>query len=150
MSRDLQERAFMWKRGALYPSDRFALEFCGKLKDGAEILLSVRKPRSVKKHRLLFALLRITVENTEGKWADEQVLLDDLKLATGLVQTRVSALTGMPYPVPASISFAAMSQERFAPWFTKAVAACADVLGCTSEELLGEVEGGTIERRRAA
>lgn len=147
---DLQSRAFMWRRGALYPSDRFAEEFCCRLKDGAEILLSARKPRSVKNHRLLFALLRITVENTEGKWADEKVLLDDLKLATGLFETRVSALTGLPYPVPASISFAAMSQDRFLPWFEKAVAVCADVLGCTPEELLGEVEGGPVERRRAA
>jgi hypothetical protein len=147
---DLQSRAFLKKNGALYPSDVFAQEFFDRLKDGAEILLSVRKPRSVKNHRLLFALLRITVENTD-KWADEEVLLDDLKLATGLFQTRVSALTGMPYPVPASISFASMDQARFSAWFPKAVAVCADVLDCTPEELLGEVEGGTREiRRRAA
>ncbi len=146
---EMQSRAFLKREGALYPSDPWAQEFMDRLKDDAEILVSVRKPRSVRNHRLLFALLRKTVENTDGRWADEEVLLDDLKLATGLFQTRVSALTGMPYPVPASISFASMDQPRFSAWFAKAVVVCAEVLGCTPDELLGEVEG-SVERRRAA
>jgi hypothetical protein len=150
VSTDLQARAFMWKDGSLYPSDEFAVEFCAKLRDGAEILLSARKPRSVRQHRLLFALLRTVVRNSD-QWANERVLLDDLKVVTRLFDQRINALTGVPYLVPRSISFASMPRDEFGPWFEKAVAACADALDCTPEELLGEVEGGTREiRRRAA
>jgi hypothetical protein len=66
-------------------------------------------------------------------------LLDDLKLATGLYEIRVSAFSGMPYPVPASINFASMDQARFAPWFEKAVGQLATALGITPAELLEEV-----------
>lgn len=143
---DLQDRAFMWRGGALWPSDRFADEFCAKLKDGSEILLSARRPRNVAHHRKLFALLRKVTDNTD-RWANETVLLDDLKLATGLFTTRVSALTGMPYPVPASISFASMPQDEFARWYERAVVVLAEILGCTPDELDGEVQA---DMRRAA
>jgi hypothetical protein len=81
----------------LVPSDLFSEEFMAPMREGREVLLSARKPRSVRQLRFLFALLRVVVRNSE-KWADEHVLLDDLKLATGLFETRVSAITGMPDP----------------------------------------------------
>lgn len=147
---DLTARAFMVRESGagkcLVPADAFAEEFMRPLKVGREVLVSARRPRSARHHRLLFALLRKVVENTD-RWADEQTLLDDLKLATGLFETRVSALTGLPYPVPASISFGSMDQHRFSVWFEKAVAKLAEVLGVSPEELCGEVER---EVRRAA
>ncbi len=140
------EFAFVKTRGGLYPSDRFAQEFMAPLKEGREILLSAKKPRNVAHHRKLFALLNKVIENTD-RWANTTVLLEDLKLATGLFTTRVSVLTGMPYPVAASISFASMPQEEFARWFEKALEVLAGVLGCTPNELNNEVE---TESRRAA
>jgi hypothetical protein len=149
---DLSARAFVVRSRLgvgkyLVPADQFAEEFLSGLKDGREILVSARKARSVQHHRYLFALLRRVVENTDGRWADEQVLLEDLKLATGLFETRISALTGMPYPVPASISFASMDQQRFSVWFEKAVQKLAEALGISTEILLGEIEH---ETRKAA
>lgn len=158
MSRELSERAFtvraMWSGvKCLVPSDPFAEEFMAPLKEGREVLLSARKARSIRQHRWLFALLRIVVQNADSRWADEQVLLEDLKLATGLFETRVSAITGMPYPVPASISFSAMPAERFGAWLDKAVAVLAqDVLRVAPEALRAEIEAmiAPVGERRLA
>lgn len=145
MKSEIAARSFMVRTipgvgKALVPSDPFADEFMASLKDQREILVSARKARSIRHHKLLFALLRRVVDNTD-QWADEAVLLDDLKLATGLFETRVSALTGMPYPVPASISFAAMDGARFAAWFDKALTVLArDVLNVAPEALRAEIE----------
>jgi hypothetical protein len=150
MSTDLSARAFRVSRiqgiKVLVPADPFADEFMAPLKEGRDILVSTHNPRNPSHHKLLFALLRKVVENSD-KWADEKVLLDDLKLATGLFETRTSAITGMPYPVPASIAFSAMSQERFARWFDKALTVLArDVLGVVPQTLRNEVEAMLGER----
>ena len=99
----------------------------------------------------MFALLKVVVENSDH-WADTTVLLDDLKLATGLFETRVSAISGMPYPVPASISFAALSQERFEGWYVKALRVLSEHLGVDVETLGSEVTAAAfdVEDRRAA
>jgi hypothetical protein len=136
---DINGRCFVKRGSALYPSDPFSEEMLSKLKDGHEVVVTIRKPRSLSQLRWLFALLRKVVENSD-RWADENVLLDDLKLATGLFETRVSALTGLPYPIPASISFSAMPADRFGPWLEKAIAVLArDVLSVSPESLRGEI-----------
>ena len=151
---DLSARAFTVRRlsgvKCLVPSDPFADEFIAPLKEGREVLLAAHRPRNLAHHKLLFALLRKVVENSD-KWADEKVLLDDLKLATGLFETRVSALTGLPYPVPASISFASMDQERFRAWYDKAHAVLSrDVLSVAPEALRAEVEAMLSPPERSA
>lgn len=135
---DLNARAFVKRQGRLIPADVMSDELLAKIPEGKTVLVSVRTHRNTRQHRLLFAMLRKVVENTD-QWSDEKILLDDLKLATGLFETRVSALTKMPYPVPASISFASMPQERFEQWFRKAMEKCAEVLGCSVEDLMSEV-----------
>lgn len=149
---ELSARAFRVTRlsgvRCLVPSDPFAEEFMAKLKDEREVLLSARRPRSVQQHKFLFALLRKITENTD-RWADEETLLDDLKLATGLFETRISAITGLPYPVPASISFAAMDGDRFDKWFRKAIDVLArEVLHVLPEALRAEIEDMLGDRRK--
>jgi hypothetical protein len=153
---DVDARAFIKRRNprtgasGLVPADQFAEEFLATIPDGREVLVTVRKPRSVQFHRLLFALLRKVVENTD-RWANERLLLEDLKLATGLFETRVSALTGMPYPVPASISFASMNADEFHRWFDKAITVLArDVLNTAPDALRAEVMAMVEPQGRAA
>jgi hypothetical protein len=136
---ELRSYAFRRVGGVLKPSSMATCRFMDGLKDGREVLVSVRTPRNILHHRKLFALLERTIENSD-RWANKEVLLEDLKLATGLFTTRVSALSGMPYPVPASISFAAMDQKTFGEWYEKAVAVLAEHLGVDPETLLAEVE----------
>jgi hypothetical protein len=153
---DLEARPFKKVRNprtglcGLVPMDVNATEWLHSLPDGKDVLVSIRKPRSVRFHRLLFALLRKVVENSD-RWANERILLDDLKLATGLFTTRVSQLTGMPYPVPASISFASMSADEFGKWFDKAITVLSrDVLNCATDELRAEVLAMVEPQGRAA
>ena len=107
--------------------------------DGRGVMVTIRRPRNPKHHRLLFAMIRKVMDNTD-RWASEDALLDDLKLATGLFTTRINMLTKIPYAVPLSISFASMSQEKFRVWFDRVIHILAtDVLGCSSEELHAEI-----------
>ncbi len=147
---DLSARCFIKRGTSLWAADMHADEMMRGIKEGAQVLVTVRRPRSVQHHRKLFALFHVVLEQTD-RWADATVLLEDLKLATGLFETRVSALTGMPYPVPASISFAAMSQDRFEAWYAKAIRVLSDHLGTDVETLGREVaEAASNSVRRAA
>lgn len=139
MATDLEARAFTKRQGKLVPSDVMADEFLAGIPEGREVLVSIRRPRNPRHHRLLFALLRKVRENTD-RWASDQELLDDLKLATGLFETRVNLVTKKAYAVPGSISFASMPQDEFALWFDRVVHVLAtNVLGVTSEELHAEI-----------
>ena len=139
MSTDLDARAFTKRRGCLWPSDPIAEEMIEKLKDGKEVLVTIRRARNPQHHRLLWAMLRKVVDNSD-QWASEAVLLDELKLATGLAEVRVNLLTGKPYAVPGSISFAAMDQTKFSAWFDQAVHLLATrVLKCAPQEFLDEI-----------
>ncbi|MBN6820671.1 DUF1367 family protein [Methylobacterium organophilum] len=138
MSADLDGRLFIRRAQGFVPADIHAEEAMQKVAVGSTVMLTVRRPRNPAHHRKLFALFAVVLEQTD-RWADSTVLLEDLKLATGLFETRVSALTGMPYPVPASISFAAMSQDRFAAWYEKAIRVLSEHLGCDVETLSREV-----------
>ncbi|WP_149313497.1 hypothetical protein [Methylobacterium sp. P1-11] len=147
---DLSARCFIKRGTSLWAADMHADDFLRGIKDGSEVLVTIRRPRSVQHHRKLFALFAVVLEQTD-RWADSTMLLEDLKLATGLFETRVSALTGMPYPVPASISFAAMSQDRFAAWYEKAIRVLSEHLGTDVETLSREVSAAdAASTRRAA
>lgn len=136
-------------RSGLVPCDVMAEELMAFLPDGKDVLVTIRRARNPKHHRLLWALLKKVVENTD-RWSDERELLDSLKLATGLFEARI-AFNGVPFAVPASISFAAMDQARFAEWYAKAVAVLArDVLNVAPDALRAEVEAMIEPQGRAA
>ncbi|GJE77205.1 DUF1367 family protein [Methylorubrum suomiense] len=147
---DLEGRLFIRRAQGFVPADIMAEDAMNKVAVGSTVMLTVRRPRNPAHHRKLFALFSVVLEQTD-RWADSTVLLEDLKLATGLFETRVSALTGMPYPVPASISFAAMSQDRFEAWYAKAIRVLSEHLGTDVEALGREVaEAAAASARRAA
>lgn len=136
---ELRSYAFRKVGGVLKPSSLPTTRFMDELKDGREVLVSVRAPRNILHHRKLFALLEVTLTHSDA-WATKETLLDDLKMATRLFTNCTSKLNGMSYPVPKSISFAAMPQQEFAEWFDKAMVVLADHLGVDPETLLAEVE----------
>ena len=100
--------------------------------------------RSVKHHRLLFALIGIAVDNYDGAITADAVL-DVLKLETGHVNV-IKAASGQVFLTPKSIAFAKMDQDAFNKWFAKAVdVICRDfVPGLAAELAMREVD------RRAA
>lgn len=147
---DLDARSFVKRQGKLVAADIMADELLSGIPEGREVLVSIRRPRNPKHHRLLFALLRKVRDNSE-QWDSDQALLDDLKLATGLFETRVNLVTKKAYAVPGSISFASMSQDAFRVWFDQVLVVLAtNVLGCTTDELRAEIEAIVEPGRRAA
>lgn len=147
---DLDARSFVKRQGKLVPADVMSEELLAGIGEGREVLVSIRRARNVKHHRMLFALLRKVRDNSE-QWDSDQALLDDLKLATGLFETRVNLVTKKAYAVPGSISFASMSQDAFRVWFDQVLVVLAtNVLGCTTDELRAEIEAIVEPSRRAA
>src|SRR4051794_18481635 len=102
---DLDGRAFTRQDGALVPSDLAASEFLQEIKNGREVIVTIRKARNPKHLRKVFALLQLVLDNTEQWQGDKDALLSDLKMATRLVDVRVDLITGREYIVPRSISF---------------------------------------------
>ena len=136
---DLDARLFRRRDNMLVPVDRYAHEWLCTI-DGRPVMVSVRRPRNPEHHRLLFALLRTVVDAT-GKWPDVKTLLHDLKMATGLTETHINGITGEIVVRPQSISFAAMDQQRFRPWFDRATfLISAEVLDMPQSRLISMLE----------
>lgn len=143
---DLDGRCFIRRGNTLVPADFAAEEFLSELKDGREVILTIRKARSPKHHRWFFAMLHKVVENTD-RWSTEDELLDALKLATGHTERR-QTIDGSIYLAPRSISFAAMEEGAFTRFRRRCCYVLATrVLGISPEELMGETEA---TQRRAA
>lgn len=139
MTTDLESRIFVRRGNGLYPADMHADELFSTFKDGEEVLVRVWKPRNIKHHRKLFALLRLVCHNSDGKWQDEEELLDAIKLGTGLSQPR-QRLDGTIYRVPRSIAFASMGQAAFDRFYKRAVYLMGQILGVDPETLLEETK----------
>lgn len=106
--------------GALRPADEDAESLLQSIAMGECVEVTVHRRRNPKHHRKLFALLKIVVENTDGRWPNTDALKEDLKMATGLFEKRAS-ISGKVYFVPKSISFASMDQAEFSRWYDQAV-----------------------------
>lgn len=149
---DLEGRLFRKRRfngvTSLVPADPIAEEWLDKIKLGGEVMLTPRRVRNPKHHRLLFALLNIAVQNDpSGRWPSVEVVLDELKLATGLFETRVNLTDRKAYAVTKSISFASMSQDEFDPWFDRAMDIIAIELCIDNEVLRREIAALVAENR---
>lgn len=126
-------------RAVLVPSDVHADEWLAGCSTDKDVMVTGRKPRNPDHHRLLFAMLRKTVENTDDTWADESDLLLDLKEATGLATEKANPLTGRLTLRSGSISFAAMDQDTFKRWYDRAVFKLCTFLGIQWQQLSDEV-----------
>lgn len=136
---DLEGRAFTRRGFTLVPSDRFAVEWLRELKDGREVIVTVRKARNPKHHRKAFALLKIAMD-ADDRWPSLDALLDDLKEATRVGHYAENKITGETRFVPGSISFSAMDQIAFNRWFRRALWVLSQVLSVLPEELEREVD----------
>lgn len=109
-----------WKQGKFIPVDMGQLELADRSfrKKDQDVRGVFSFPRNSRQHRLLFALLSIVADNSETYDTPEKALIP-LKILTG--HTDAHALEGKVYWTPKSISYAAMSQAEFGPWFDYAL-----------------------------
>lgn len=144
---DLDGRAFTRRGNSLVPSDFAADELLHSIPEGKEVMVTIRRPRSVMHQRWFFALLRIVCENTGHLWYDESDLLDALKRAVGYTEHCMD-IDGSSYERPKSISFSTLSEDEFRIFKDKCLDVLATkVLGCDPVELMNEVDS---TQKRAA
>ena len=138
---DLDGLCFVKRGKSLVPADIQADEWLTAVGDGKEVLMSGRRPRNPRFHRLAFALMRLVIENDpDNRWLTERDLLEDLKKATRHVETHINGFTGDVEVRTKSISFAAMDEFAFHRWFARAVYILAtQILNTAPNELRDEV-----------
>lgn len=128
-----------------------AEEWLQGMKMDREVLVRTDTPRNPGHHRLLMAMLKIVLDNTDGRWSGMDDLLTDLKIATGLVERRINQITQQEYVVAKSIAFASMNQEEFDQWFKICVGIIAiNVLDVKQKEIIDRIMEMAGERRSAA
>ena len=132
---DLDGKAFRRQGNSLVPSDEYAAEWLGRIKEGKEVLVTARRSRSVAHHRRFFKLLSRVIDNSDY-WQTVDELLDALKLASGHAERRMK-LDGTPYLAPKSINFASLDEEEFKRFEERCRYLLATkVLGYDPEELM--------------
>lgn len=98
------------------------------------------RPRSLRQHRLYWALMTKVAENTDEGWTAEDASYL-MKIATGHFDL-LTDRKGNTYQRPLSISFAAMKQEDFQPFMDKCIRiVCERVIpGVSEADLRNELE----------
>ena len=141
---DLDGISFVRRGGHLGPADFRGDEMLSKIKEGQEVLVTIRKARSPQHHRYFFAMLHAVTDNVD-EWSDEEELLVALKIAAGHVD-RVSLLSGDVVETPRHINFGAMDEFEFGRWKTRAIYLLSQYLGVEPETFMKEVDA--TQRRR--
>jgi len=111
---------FEHRNGCLIPSDDKAIQLVGKVaKRNKGVLVKLHTPRNPRHHRLFFALMNEVIE--AGGWdGSTNTLMAWIKIATGHVEIFVDP-NGKAGYAGKSISFGAMSQADFTPFFDAAI-----------------------------
>lgn len=133
----------LWMRRGLKglePLDDSGLEVLRRLKQGDVIKAEITKPRNIRHHRKLFALLNL-VWSSCGDWPSVEDLLTELKKRMGLYDECgeiVDRATGQVFKVVKlrSISFSAMDQSEFDTFFEKAIRTLCQMVGGLEENVL--------------
>lgn len=136
-------QAVFRKRGnALVAVDQDGLDILSAIRDGRDVMATVKTPRNPKHHRLLFAALKFVVAHADTFQDTENALLA-LKIACGLVDTYIDADTGKTFFIPRSIAFESMDQLEFNNFFDRAVYVITSRWmppGTTAESVRKEIE----------
>jgi hypothetical protein len=148
---DINGRVFVRRGGALVPADDHAREIMEGVKDGQSVMVSVRKVRNPRQHRLAWALAQKVSEAVE--WLhDREDAMDYLKIKARHVRMIVDPRTGEVTLTPKSIAFASCPQETFNRLFDRMCwIICNEVVPGMDEsalraEVLALVDGEPMQR----
>ena len=138
MSTDLNGRLFERRGNHMVPADLAAQELVQSFKEGQKVLMDVKSPRSAANHAHFFALLHKALDHLPG-FADEDALLDSIKLASGHCR-QIMLVDGTLVFVPKSIRFAALDELKFRRFKERAIYILSELLGFDALTLLPEIE----------
>jgi hypothetical protein len=126
---------------ALIPTDDEGKALLSTVKDGREVVVSIKIARNPAHHRLLFAMLNFVVHHGSAFTSTDQALIA-LKIACGLVDPYIDAKSGKTFFVPRSIAFESMAQTEFSDFFNRATYVICDrwmPAGTTAEAVRAEI-----------
>jgi hypothetical protein len=103
--------------------------------DGQRIRVDLRTGRVPERLRWYWKFLHAVVAATEAA-PNAESLHSLVKLNTGYVTPML--VKGMPFVVPRSISFSAMSEDEFTGFLARAQRFIAEAYGISPEEVMGE------------
>ena len=129
------------KDGVLVPADSNASGVLDRVKEGREILITARAPRSAKQHRFFWHLCRLISENSE-KFDTPENVSDTIKIGTGHYEIRVlnvPEVGQIEMYTPKSIAFESLPRLAFQQFMEKA-------LDYVSKHMLPGVPVDTIRR----
>lgn len=134
----------------LVPTDEEAEALLAKLPQGKAVMVGWHVPRSPQQHRLFWALMRICADNVD--WlTDKDHAAREIKLACHLYEAHVSHDGKLVY-VPMSIAWESLDQDKFNPFFERALRVICEkwIPGMDKEDLRREVEAmvGPVEKRK--
>lgn len=145
----VSKAAFRKNGHGLWALDEQAQEVMRSIKDGKDVMVTVRASRNPAHHRLFFAMLQKVID--AGAWEyDIDSLLDWCKFKVGHVS--VMEVAGKRYVTPKSIAFESMPQDKFQRFYERAVFhICNELAGPDlAAELAQIADGPHAESERAA
>lgn len=137
---DINGRIFTRRGGALVPADDHAREILHGVKEGQSVMVSVRKVRSARQHRLAWGLAQKLSEAVD--WLhDREDAMDYLKIKARHVRYLIEPRTGEVTMVPKSIAYASCPQDTFNRLFNRMVwIICTEIVpGMNAADLRREV-----------
>lgn len=120
----------------MVPADAAAEDRLQSVKDGSEVLITWRKPRSIQNHKHFFAILRTAAEHLPA-YTDEEELLDALKIAVNWTRP-VQRTNGEIIWLPKTINFSALDEDTFRRFKDRCLYVLGQLLGVDPIQLLEE------------
>lgn len=120
----------------LKPTDEESEAALGKLKDGQEVSVEMKRARSGPQHRLFFALMHEAFKNQQTDFPTEKALRKAILVQAGYFEPQMR-LTGEVVNIAKSISYHNMKQDEFNQCFQDCVETiCKYVMPGTDPETL--------------
>ena len=127
--------------GGVRPDSESAFKALGNIKSGTVVTVDIKDPRkrSVEQHRLFFALLNRAFDN-QSHFDNINDFRFCLLIRAGFFKS-FTMKDGDIIKIADSIAFGNMEQQEFNDVIHRVSEILADVIGCTKEELLAEIDG---------
>ncbi len=120
--------------GGLKPYDTKAEEVFSKVGINDVIMIDITRPRNVRFHRKLFALIRLVFENQEH-YNSQDDLREDLTIEAGYFTKVVNHFTGEERYKAKSISFANMDELEFSELYGRFLDTVVRVFGWDGKDI---------------
>lgn len=138
---------------SLRPAERAAEDALARMKNGAFVWVTAKRIRSVKHHRLFFAVLNLVHENLPERFGNvfprPENLLDAIKLTLGYHKPLIDINGEIVGQTLDSIDFARMGQDEWTIFFDRAMELITGhfLPEVGKDELIGEVEKLLADKR---